>query len=345
MSISAINYALKLDLPNSSEKFLLVCLGNYADEFGYCYPSIRTLERDTSMDRKTVIKRLGTLQEVGLLKDTGRRVGATGSVVVYRILGLPTLTASNYTYRVTDPETGQFYLGTRSYIGDPETDTYRGSGKWPRAQIAAGRMLVREVLEVFETSEEARAAEMRLFREHQESPLCMNEGTPLKLRAAALAERARWLSSTKNGTAEADPFFPPSSTVFPKKQSQKRYVEPSDNHQGNQNPHSPQGGDGRFEDFWSAYPRKVGIDAARRAFEKRSVGSLLLATMLDAIETQKRSADWTRDGGKYIPHPSTWLNQGRWMDELPAAGSQATGKHAGFDSKDYSDGVNDDGSF
>ena len=42
--------------------------------------------------------------------------------------------------------------------------------------------------------------------------------------------------------------------------------------------------------------------------------------MLKAIEKQKGSEQWTKDNGQYIPHPSTWLNQSRWEDELPAVG-------------------------
>lgn len=100
-----------------------------------------------------------------------------------------------------------------------------------------------------------------------------------------------------------------------------------------QSPHSPpEGGDGRFEDFWSFYPRKVGKDAARRAFAKRNVDDMLLAKMLDALETQKRSPEWKKDGGQFIPHPSTWLNQGRWQDELPAGG--ATAGDSGGDYRD-----------
>jgi hypothetical protein len=54
----------------------------------------------------------------------------------------------------------------------------------------------------------------------------------------------------------------------------------------------PQGTGGRdvlFERFWEAYPRKVGKDAARRAFAKRKPDTALLAKMLDAIETQMES--------------------------------------------------------
>ena len=41
-----------------------------------------------------------------------------------------------------------------------------------------------------------------------------------------------------------------------------------------------------------------------------------LPTILAAIEAQKKSEQWVKDGGQYIPHPATWLNQGRWDDQV-----------------------------
>ena len=76
-----------------------------------------------------------------------------------------------------------------------------------------------------------------------------------------------------------------------------------------------------FERFWSAYPRHVAKQEALKRFEKLNPSEELLETMLKAIEKQKGSEQWTKDNGQYIPHPSTWLNQSRWEDELPAAGT------------------------
>ena len=70
-----------------------------------------------------------------------------------------------------------------------------------------------------------------------------------------------------------------------------------------------------FDLFWEEYPKKVGKDDARRAFEKAITKTTLLE-MLTAIATQRHSRQWQEDGGKYIPNPSTWLNQGRWQDVL-----------------------------
>jgi hypothetical protein len=78
---------------------------------------------------------------------------------------------------------------------------------------------------------------------------------------------------------------------------------------------NPKAAERRFAEFWLAYPNKVGKDAARKAFDKRKPDDDLLASMLAAVESQKHSEKWAKDGGQYIPNPATWLNQGRWMDE------------------------------
>lgn len=71
-----------------------------------------------------------------------------------------------------------------------------------------------------------------------------------------------------------------------------------------------------FVDFWNSYPRKVARSDAQKAWIKLKVDSTLLATILRAIEEQKLTADWQKDGGKFIPHPTTWLNGRRWEDEV-----------------------------
>ena len=78
----------------------------------------------------------------------------------------------------------------------------------------------------------------------------------------------------------------------------------------------------RFDDFWAAYPKKTGKGAAQKKFVQLKVSDALLADMLKALEWQKASVQWTKDGGQYIPNPLTWLNQERWKDEPQATGQQ-----------------------
>lgn len=91
-------------------------------------------------------------------------------------------------------------------------------------------------------------------------------------------------------------------------------------------PKPPEGVDGLFEQFWTAYPRKTAKDSARKAFEKREPDEALLSTMLAAIAAQAKSLEWTKDAGQFIPHPATWLNAGRWMDEGTTAAQASTAK-------------------
>lgn len=88
-------------------------------------------------------------------------------------------------------------------------------------------------------------------------------------------------------------------------------------------PKAPKGAkrsDSDFEIFWSAYPTKVGKQPARKAFDKVKVP---VETLVAAIERQKCSSQWSKDGGQYILNPATWLNQCRWEDELPEPANHA----------------------
>lgn len=74
-----------------------------------------------------------------------------------------------------------------------------------------------------------------------------------------------------------------------------------------------------FLEFWQAYPKKVGKGAAWSAWKKTKKQRPPNGRVVEAVNTQKRSDQWSRDGGQYIPNPATWLNQHRWEDEAEAA--------------------------
>ena len=69
-----------------------------------------------------------------------------------------------------------------------------------------------------------------------------------------------------------------------------------------------------FASFWAAYPRKEGKPAAERAWRK--VKDSEGAAVLTSLERWKKTAQWTKDQGRYIPHPATFLNQRRWEDDV-----------------------------
>ena len=102
-----------------------------------------------------------------------------------------------------------------------------------------------------------------------------------------------------------------------------------------------------FDRFWTAYPRKEGKPKAKAAFDKLKPDEGLLQRMLDSIERWKRTDQWQEDGGRYIPHPSTWLNQRRWEDEpMPAKQTEVVRQRVlpaqDFQQRDYSHVQEDD---
>jgi DNA replication protein DnaC len=77
--------------------------------------------------------------------------------------------------------------------------------------------------------------------------------------------------------------------------------------------------DSNFNEFWRAYPRKTAKHTARRAWVKAGVQ---LSVAIKALEIHKRGDQWSKDGGRFIPHAATWLNQKRWEDEITTKGDK-----------------------
>ena len=68
-----------------------------------------------------------------------------------------------------------------------------------------------------------------------------------------------------------------------------------------------------FSFFWSIYPKRIGKGAAEKSWKKLKPD---IAIVTKAIEAQKLTEQWSKDNGKFIPYPATWLNQRRWEDEV-----------------------------
>ena len=81
-----------------------------------------------------------------------------------------------------------------------------------------------------------------------------------------------------------------------------------------------------FNSLWNAYPKRKAKGRAEKAFLKADPDELLVARMEATIKKAKTSEDWTRENGKYIPLPATWLNDRRWEDEIENSGSDNNGE-------------------
>jgi hypothetical protein len=77
-----------------------------------------------------------------------------------------------------------------------------------------------------------------------------------------------------------------------------------------------------FAEFWKLYPRKVGKEAARKAWARA-------ARKVNPDDIVLGAGRYARDPNlppeNFIPHPEKWLNDGRWADgPLPPRGARST---------------------
>jgi hypothetical protein len=143
-------------------------------------------------------------------------------------------------------------------------------------------------------------------------------------------------NSNQSGTNEPpNAIQTENSRLLNKKRNKKRNKEMDKemDKEGEKTPHTPlRGEDGGetpepdpFDAFWELYPRKAGGKGeARKAWKKINPGKALVEKILSAVSFAKTSREWLKEGGQYIPHPTTWLNQGRWDDELTPGGMDNT---------------------
>jgi len=68
-----------------------------------------------------------------------------------------------------------------------------------------------------------------------------------------------------------------------------------------------------FDLFWKSYPRKVAQERAWDAWLILEPDDKLVATILKDLKARVNDPAWQET--KFIPHPSTYLNQKRWTDE------------------------------
>ena len=74
-----------------------------------------------------------------------------------------------------------------------------------------------------------------------------------------------------------------------------------------------------FDEFWQNYPNRKGKGAAAKKYEK--IDDETHKSILLAIEAQKRYRNLAKKTGEFMPEwcmPVTWLNQQRWLDEIPS---------------------------
>ena len=132
----------------------------------------------------------------------------------------------------------------------------------------------------------------------------------------------RWERENTNDTTVYDR-IPTDTKDTKQKQIQKQKLKQTQTE--STPPKPPKGADADgFDEFWAAYPRKVGKGDALKAWKKIKPSGELRSRISAAIEAAKGCEQWQRENGRFIPNPATWLNQERWDDDYggPAPSSR-----------------------
>lgn len=72
----------------------------------------------------------------------------------------------------------------------------------------------------------------------------------------------------------------------------------------------------QFERFWEAYPRKQNKAGAARAWMALSPDETLGEKIISAVSQAAKSADWTKENGRYVPGAVKYLEDSRWEDAI-----------------------------
>lgn len=84
-----------------------------------------------------------------------------------------------------------------------------------------------------------------------------------------------------------------------------------------------------FDDFWEVWPRKVAKKPAQDRWAEISPNKALVERIIAAVQAQVKAGILSAD--KFTPHPATWLNAGRWTDQLPKEAERASKRRAEAD--------------
>lgn len=149
---------------------------------------------------------------------------------------------------------------------------------------------------------------MRLYAEHQKYLQIQKERRRAGQQSGASRRKANSNTIEHVFNKSSAPVEQLPNSSIPSSSSKKRYMR-GDVLNGHR---------ASFDRFWTVYPRKRSKGQAEQAWAKLQPDDALLGAMLTAIEQAKRTPDWIKDRGKFIPYPSTWLKAKGWEDEYAA---------------------------
>lgn len=70
-----------------------------------------------------------------------------------------------------------------------------------------------------------------------------------------------------------------------------------------------------FQNFIKNYPKQKSIGEAEKIFMGINPDEKLFFEIMNGLETAKKSEEWKKESGRYIPHPGKWLESKGWKDK------------------------------
>ncbi len=122
MSIDATRWAYAQKTGSSARKAVLLSMADRAGEDHTCYPSLDRIAADTELNRKTVIKAIGELEEMGFIRFTGKTRGHGAKV--YQLVGVP---SREYTANFGDDGRPKNGTPSSTKFGTATTSTKNGT--------------------------------------------------------------------------------------------------------------------------------------------------------------------------------------------------------------------------
>ena len=310
----------------STEKFVLVALAYLSsDETCSCRASLQDIAEMVGLDRQTVFRAVSSLERAGLVEKTSKERGkaceilmkpmiATIGVAPIPVGTVPIPVGVAPTVVVTKEETAPS-LEERSPTPPKEDNpTSKEEKETPQTPRESQESHCQVDLWGNPIEEPSDSSGCDFPREVVDMFDEFWEQYPLKeSREVALKTFSKLLSPKTDRRAFIDTVL--ASIEIERKSTRWKngeYVSPVDWLKKGEWCLS------KFAAFWEKYPRKVAKADALKAF-KKLIGNKqdvewFMSIVMSSLERWAKNPQWTKDGGKFIPYPATWLNRGSWED-------------------------------
>lgn len=304
MSVEALSAVLSFDPGNSTSKLVLVGLANHAHRDGTAaWAGVNTLATYASCSARTVQRCLGDLLEKGFIREGDQSVIDPRIPAKYRPVAYEVALTMETVERWAQESSGAASIRAQHSANgsrrgkQAHSDMDADSTDEANYEVAQGR------------GDNLSPLDQRALGVTSSAP----RGDRLTPPGVTPVSPKPSLEPSKNQTTSLRSVVSPPPGEATATSDARKPVASAD--ADGEQEHS-------FDEFWTVYPRRTGKVAARKAWSK-AVKAADAAQIVDGARRFAADPNLpTGEEARFIPHPSTWLNDGRWDDDpLPPRGN------------------------